>query len=119
MHRIADHRRRRAGVHDIDVHVNQLPGLVANQRRASDVTGRFIREHLDEPLGFSKFPRLAITLHLESLDAKAPALLLRLALRETNAAQFRVGKHRVRHNAIGRSRTIAGHLREQNPVVVP
>src|SRR5450631_1932151 len=72
--RISDRRGRRAGIHEVDIHVDQLGRVVAQQGRSYDLAVGFIREHFDKSLRLAEFTGFAIALQFETLDTEMAAL---------------------------------------------
>jgi hypothetical protein len=99
-------RIRRAGRHDVNEGMQRFIALNAENRRADNLLRLGVHQHLHETVGFAAFARAADPRHRHGRDQGIAAGRAHLGFGKTDSREWRIDKHRIRHDAgIGRART--------------
>src|SRR5262245_13706792 len=119
MYSISDCREWGAGIHDIDVHVDELRALRCQDRSAQYPASPGVGDNFDETSRLADLVGLAVLGHVEGRDLDIYARGPRLFLGHAHDAHLGIDENGIRYHAIRGPRSVARKLGHQNSIVIP
>src|SRR5215467_4944391 len=119
MYGVSNGAERRAGIHDVNVHVNELSALGCQDRGPQYPVGPCIGDNFDEASRLADLVGLTVLGHVKSGDFDVCARGPSLFFGHSHAAKLRIDKDSIGYYAIGGPGAVAGKLRHQNSIIIP